>query len=69
MPKGFAHGYVTLQPDTEVIYKVTEYYSPAHDSGIAWNDPALAIRWPIKPEDVVLSDKDKKLPRLAELVK
>lgn len=69
VPKGFAHGYVTLEPDTEVIYKVTEYYSPAHDSGIAWNDPALAIAWPVSAADVVLSDKDKNLPRLAELGK
>ena len=67
VPKGFAHGYVTLEPDTEVIYKVTALYAPANDRGILWNDPALAIEWPVDPGSVVLSDKDKVLPRLADL--
>lgn len=66
VPKGFAHGYLTLEPDTEVIYKVTEFYAPAHDAGIAWDDPALAIDWPAERGAVVLSDKDQRLPRFAD---
>jgi dTDP-4-dehydrorhamnose 3,5-epimerase len=67
LPVGFAHGLVTLEPDTEVLYKVTDYYSPEHDLGLLWNDPALGIDWPISPEQAVLSDKDRRHPRLAEL--
>ena len=68
VPKGFAHGYATLEPDTEVIYKVSDYYSPAHDKGLAWDDPELAIAWGIARAQAVLSDKDKMQPRLAELM-
>jgi dTDP-4-dehydrorhamnose 3,5-epimerase len=53
--------------NTEVLYKVTAYYSPAHDSGVHWNDPALEIDWPLPPDAVLLSDKDQRHPRLAEL--
>lgn len=67
IPVGFAHGLVTLEPDTEVLYKVTDYYSPQHDFGVLWNDPALGVDWQVKPEDVVLSDKDMKHPLLADL--
>ena len=67
VPKGFAHGFVTLEPNTEVIYKVTNYYAPAHDKGVIWNDPDLGIDWSISADEVVLSDKDKKQPRFAEL--
>jgi dTDP-4-dehydrorhamnose 3,5-epimerase len=63
---GFAHGYVTLEDDCEVIYKTTDYYAPDWDRGIAWDDPALAIDWRIAPADVVLSDKDRRLPRLQD---
>lgn len=65
VPKGFAHGYVTLEPDTEVMYKVTAYYSPQHDKGIAWNDPDVGVDWGIEPDRAILSAKDKLQPRLA----
>ena len=68
VPIGFAHGFMTLEPDTEVIYKVSNYYAPDHDKGLLWNDPTLGINWPISDEEAVLSDKDRKQPRLAELV-
>lgn len=67
VPKGFAHGFCTLEPDTEVIYKVTDYYDPECDMGLAWNDPDLTIEWPLKAGKPVLSDKDLKLPRFREL--
>ena len=68
VPIGFAHGFMTLEPDTEVIYKVSNYYAPDHDKGLLWNDPALGISWPIADAEAVLSEKDRKLPRLAELI-
>jgi dTDP-4-dehydrorhamnose 3,5-epimerase len=67
VPVGFAHGLLTLEPDTEVLYKVTNYYSPQHDLGLLWNDPALAIAWPVTEADAILSAKDKVQPRLADL--
>jgi dTDP-4-dehydrorhamnose 3,5-epimerase len=67
VPIGFAHGYVTLDDDTEVLYKVTNYYEPNHDYGLMWNDQALAIDWGIDPSRVRLSDKDRTHPRLADL--
>jgi dTDP-4-dehydrorhamnose 3,5-epimerase len=65
VPAGFAHGYCTLEDDTEVQYKVTDFYSPAHERGIAWNDPQLAIAWPISATELTVSERDRLLPRLA----
>lgn len=67
VPVGFAHGFVTLEPDTEVIYKVTAPYAPDHDRGMAWNDPGIAVDWPLNGVQPTLSDKDTKHPTLAEL--
>ncbi len=65
VPAGFAHGFLTLEPDTEVIYKVTAGYSPAHDRGIRYDDPQIGIVWPTEGLTVTLSDKDTKAPLLA----
>lgn len=67
VPVGFAHGFCTLEPDTEVTYKVTGYYSAAHDLGLAWDDPDLGIAWPVTATDATLSPKDTRHPRLSEL--
>ena len=67
VPPGFAHGFCTLEDDSELAYMVTAYYSPEHDRGLRWNDPALGIDWLIGEADAVLSPKDKVQPLLAEL--
>jgi dTDP-4-dehydrorhamnose 3,5-epimerase len=64
VPVGFAHGFVTLEDDVVVSYKTSDFYSPAHDSGICWNDPDIAFPWPFKDADIIVSDKDGKLPQL-----
>ena len=66
IPIGFGHGLCTLEPGTEVVYKLTAPYNPASERGIAWDDPDLAIAWPIGPEGPQLSDRDRQHPRLAE---
>jgi dTDP-4-dehydrorhamnose 3,5-epimerase len=66
VPGGFLHGFCTLEPDTEVIYKVTGDYDKASERGVIWNDPDLALPWPVAADAAVLSDKDAALPRLAE---
>jgi len=65
IPQGFLHGFVTLEPDTEVVYKVTAPYDRDAERAVIWNDPDLALPWPVDPTDVLLSDKDAALPRLA----
>ncbi len=67
VPVGFGHGFVTLIEDTEVQYKVTDYYSPECDGGFAWNDPEVNVDWGLGGEAPVLSDKDANAPRLADL--
>ena len=67
VPVGFAHGFCTLEPDTEVVYKVSAYYPPEHDHGVAFDDPDLGIDWPVSRATAVLSDKDRMHPRLCEL--
>src|SRR6516164_4405140 len=67
IPVGFAHGFCTLEPNCEVLYKVTNLYSPAHDRGLAFDDPALGIDWRIDLAKAVLSEKDRRHPRLADL--
>jgi dTDP-4-dehydrorhamnose 3,5-epimerase len=67
IPAGFAHGFCTLEPDTEVVYKVSRPYAPEAERGVLWCDPELAIQWPVNPEDAVLSDKDSRLPLLKDI--
>ena len=66
VPEGFAHGYCTLEPDTEVLYKVTDFHAPESDAGVAWDDPALAINWPVEAGSAVLAEKDLKHPTLTQ---
>ncbi len=66
VPVGFAHAFITLEPDTEVIYKVSAAYAPECDGGLLWNDPEIGIDWPLPAAGPILSDKDAALPALAE---
>ena len=67
VPIGFAHGFCTLSPDTEVLYRLSNLYSPQHERGLLWNDPALGIAWPAVAEAAVVSDRDRRNPRFANL--
>ena len=68
VPRGFAHGFCTLEPDTMVMYKVDSFYAPESDAGLLWCDPALGIQWPVTPTEAELSPKDQRLPRLADIM-
>jgi dTDP-4-dehydrorhamnose 3,5-epimerase len=67
IPKGFAHGFLTIEPASEVFYKVSAPYAPDCDRAIRWDDPAIAIDWPLDGCQPVLSDKDRKAPLLADI--
>jgi dTDP-4-dehydrorhamnose 3,5-epimerase len=67
IPMGFAHAICTLEPNTQLIYKVTNYYSPQHDFGVRWNDPDLRIEWPFSDGQLALSEKDSKQPFFKDL--
>jgi dTDP-4-dehydrorhamnose 3,5-epimerase len=67
IPPGFAHGFCTLEPECEVTYKVTNFYSSAHDLGLAWDDPKLGIPWPVRVGDAIISERDKLHPTLGDL--
>ena len=62
MPRGFGHAFVTLEDESEIVYKADNYYSPAHDGTVLWSDPGIGIDWGL--EDPILSDKDRKAPLL-----
>lgn len=67
VPRGFAHGYCTITDDAEICYKVDGLYAPQTEGGVLWNDPDLAIDWPVSEADAITSDKDKILPQLKDL--
>jgi dTDP-4-dehydrorhamnose 3,5-epimerase len=66
IPQGFAHGFCTLEPDTEVVYKVSSYYAPQAEGGVLWSDPELKIDWPVNVQDATVSEKDASLPLLRD---
>ena len=67
IPPGFAHGYLTLEANAEVIYKVTDYWAPECERGLAWNDPEVGIDWGMPEGQLTLAEKDRSNPRLSEL--
>ena len=67
VPAGFLHGFVTREPDTEIVYKCTDYYNPEADGAVRWNDPEIGVDWDLGELEPVLSEKDAKAPMLAEL--
>jgi dTDP-4-dehydrorhamnose 3,5-epimerase len=67
VPSGFAHGFVTLEEDCEVLYKVSAPYSPEHERAVRFDDPAVGIEWPVDAGELILSDKDRSAPLLADV--
>jgi dTDP-4-dehydrorhamnose 3,5-epimerase len=67
VPKGFAHGFVTLEPETDVLYKLTAPFEASHDRAIRFDDPDIGIGWPIPVQEMQISDKDRAAPRLREI--
>lgn len=66
VPAGFAHGFLTLEPECEVLYKASAPYAPEHDRAIRFDDPEIAIEWPVAEDELILSDKDRNAPLLAD---
>jgi dTDP-4-dehydrorhamnose 3,5-epimerase len=66
VPAGFGHAFVTLEDDTEVLYSVSRHYSRPHDAAVRWDDPAIAIDWPVRASDIILSQKDAEAPPLRD---
>ena len=67
VPVGFAHGFCTLEPNTVISYRVTDYYSPENDKGVAWDDPDIGIEWPFPADELIPSERDLKAPNLKDV--
>lgn len=67
IPAGFAHGFCTLEDNTEILYKMSDFYAPATEGGVIWSDPDLQIAWPVMSDNAILSGKDLVLPRFRDL--
>jgi dTDP-4-dehydrorhamnose 3,5-epimerase len=67
IPTGFAHGFCTLEPNTVVLYKMSQFYAPGSEVGFIWNDPDIGIQWPVEAKQAILSGKDEKLPRFKDI--
>ena len=66
IPRGFAHGFITLEDNTEILYMIDEFFSPQHSAGIRWDSPEIGIIWPLEPK--IISERDRTLPALSEII-